>query len=699
MGSRLPLVLLLLGAGAGTLALAFGLGRGEAFGEGDVPTSTGTIPGAEIVPASAPRLRGRGAPGAATTRDCGAPTSAEREPEATTSTLSLVVRVTGVPADHPAPVRVHLCHPPFVRAWGGREAIVAEGVARFDVTKAVRECGDPWVLVSTRHPDYVSEPAMHWFPAAPPTSRVYEVDVRMVRASVVQGRVVDAEGAPFPHAVVRLYALPDRADPSLPALVPCAEMDTGASGTYMLQATVPGCYLVAAHRPDGGFVASSGVFVEEDIERLPDGRAVDLDPAHPVRAPDLVLRPPHAIEGRLLVRGRAWPAARVQARYVRGARDLRVDSGDWPWWIYTGMDLVPWKAYEHVENGEFRLPCVAAGPYDVSAAGSRGRLDPAVMDASRTRVLAPCTGVVIDLDAVLVRVEARGPSGLVDRAWVHVVGAGKPLGCAVRDDRPAWFLLRPGARYTVRVTARGYTERESEFTVPVDQDEATWTLELTPAPEPAAREGGCLRVRVRAYRRDAMPFAEVVLQSEDGVRRTLGHTDEDARLVADEVPPGRHTVHATPGDCRRFSEGAAHPYAIPAATEVLVRPGETTEVEIPFGVGGLLEIAARDAWGRPVAADVTIREVGGRDLEVVFIAPDLYGDDACFVDWECCRGRLLAGLPSVTARALPAGPYRIEISRDGRPVHHERVEIVAGEVTRLDVALEGPAARRTSAVR
>ncbi|WP_242346229.1 carboxypeptidase regulatory-like domain-containing protein [Anaeromyxobacter terrae] len=418
------------------------------------------------------------------------------------------------------------------------------------------------------------------------------LEIHLVPATPIAGRVVDPEGKPVAGAEVRLSGAAAEA-----ALVPIADrFTTDASGEFHFSAP-EGAVLEA--RKDGFLPGRAPV----DWLALLNGRVtVTLGPAH------RSLGEVGPVSGRVIEKGggpvagalvTAAPEGPFGGAGVPAAQAVTDDEGR-----FSLADLAPAR-YRVTARAEGRAPATARrvrpGARELLLElGAGGRLRGCVRDASSGRPIAPFTVTVL---------ERRGPLRLVPQASRSVID---PSGCYALDD------LAPGPA-VVTVSAPGYApSRELAVEVPAPDAEAVADAALEP--------GG----RVEGTVRDDATGAPLV-GARISVEGTLGESAASTFPVLSEATTGadgRFTLASLPRRASLFVAAAGHharvlgvdapPGGGGGAVEVRLRPvepGDEPRVDLA-GIG--IVLATRDE-GLQVAQVVP----GGGAAEVGVVPGDL----------------------------------------------------------------------------
>ncbi|WP_242334500.1 MULTISPECIES: carboxypeptidase regulatory-like domain-containing protein [unclassified Anaeromyxobacter] len=418
------------------------------------------------------------------------------------------------------------------------------------------------------------------------------LEIHLVPATPIAGRVVDREGHAIAGAEVRLSGAAAEA-----ALVPIADrFTTDAAGEFHFSAP-EGAVLEA--RKDGFLPGRAPV----DGLALLNGRVtVTLGPAH------RSLGSPGPVAGRVVERGGGPIAGALVTAAPEGpfggagppaAQSLTDDEGR-----FALADLAAGR-YRVTARAEGRAPAtarrVSPGARELLLElGAGGRLRGCVRDAASGRPVAPFTVTVL---------ERRGPLRLVPQASRSVID---PSGCYALDD------LAPGPA-VVTVSAPGYApSRELAVEVPAPDAEAVADAAL----EPGGRVEGIVRDDATgaplAGARISVEgtFAESAASTFPALSEAT--TGDDGRFALSSLPRRASLFVAAAGHHARIVGVDAPPGGGAGALEVRLRPveaGEEPRVDLA-GIG--IVLATRDD-GLQVAQVVP----GGGAAEVGIAAGDL----------------------------------------------------------------------------
>ncbi len=673
MGRRSLLLVLLAAAGAGALLCVslpgWGIGAPALAFSAEEPSDP-----ALVACAPAARLQGRGGPGAVGSADGEPDETCPFDPQA----VVLQVRLLGYECGGRHSESVWLSNVPRNPAWyttrdGTREAW-------FDVTALFTQAHARWVGIRARHRDYVAEDRVFWLPEAPPASRRLETSFRMQRARAVLGRVVDAAGEAVRNAAVALYRL--EVESSLEA---CDAVATDAEGRFRLRTVERGSYLVLATTHKDAWPAVAGYFRDEDPVPLPGTCRLEVEQAVTTLPRDLVLRAPVAIEGRVTIRGRPCltTCATVWARRPTESTEIKLWTDSYALWLWDGCRARPRTMSGDLHGSSFRVSGLAPGPHQLGFWGGSGEpTDPDLADVPPVHLDAPVADVAIDLDALLVEVCLRDEDGPLQSARVEILRDGKEVH-EIRDSlRRGWCYLTPGLTYVLRVRAPGHEDTEIEQTLPLGVDAFTWEVRVPRVEAVRSVRTGSVAARVRAGGRGIDRLSVDLTSAEAG--RRWQRSSEQGRVVFEDLAPGWWELRVGGFDASDLAESEHSPYLLPGGKSVFVSTGVRTKIDVDLDVGGLLEIAVRDGFGRCVPAEAEVLDVSGRVVCDSFLACDL----RMFYGWCIWESGLCHGTPSVTWQALPPGRYEVCVRPDGAPPRRVFVEVTAGCTTSVEIDLE-----------
>jgi RNA polymerase sigma-70 factor (ECF subfamily) len=518
------------------------------------------------------------------------------------------------------------------------------------------------LIVRLDHPDLVPAETSLLLPdpldplVAPDEPLV--VVVRVERAAVVLGRVVDAAGKPLEgETFVQAHAL--RGD----------DIDAEALGSV-------------APEPDGSFrlrVGGDGPFA-----LLAVGKSVRPGTALPVLARggvvdvgDVVLTRGEAIDGRAVDHaGRPNDGANVFAMLV-GARTL-VELARFSFEL---PGVVAWHAevfelfnsqVKTAADGSFRM--IGLGPHRYVLDTQSEGLEVPFPLLHKQEVQAPAT-VELRPQAAELRLAFRFPGGVArdgSGTWTYTDHTKHfDLHASSFDGAHVLrYALPPNAAYHLALDFDGLAPAELAFDTPGAGQVVE--REVVLAPDRAAAR---LILALRgAPVDDGMPFTAVITGA--GRTRDRNLAVADRKLVLDDLGPGRVALELTPGEDRFAPQ--AHVCSVNLALDLL--PGEERVVDVELELGGSLILEALDEHGARLDASCTVRTAAGDALDVIFVARIPDGRAAA-------HNHLFSGGPSRAVPELRPGLYRIEVRARGHRTEVTDVVIAAGSTAERSLVL------------
>jgi carboxypeptidase family protein/PDZ domain-containing protein len=390
------------------------------------------------------------------------------------------------------------------------------------------------------------------------------VEIFLVPATEILGRVVDGEGKPVPEAQVRLLGLGGEA-----TLVSIPDRFTSdAAGEFRFSA--PQGAVVEARKP--GFAAGRA-----ELDLLATiARRITIR-LGPVRGP---AAEPGRIAGRVVARESAAPipGALVVAEPARGFGPSGVVVAQATSGADGGFDLGGLDAgrYHLTARADGRAPAtlvrIETGTKDAVLELRRGgRLRGCVRDAASGTAVAPFTVLVFERRASLFRPLRRSRSFL------------DPSGCYALDD------LQPGPAAVV-ISAQGYAPSAE---VPADVPESGEAVADATVARGGRLRGVVLDDATRAPLAGARISVEGSLAEAASTFPVLSEavSDEQGRFVLDGLPrrfsfsaaaAGHHARVVGGNEVAPGSEAAPIEIALHA-----VAPGEEPRTELP-GIGAML---------------------------------------------------------------------------------------------------------------
>ncbi|HEX5135557.1 MAG TPA: carboxypeptidase-like regulatory domain-containing protein [Planctomycetota bacterium] len=459
--------------------------------------------------------------------------------------------------------------------------------------------------------------------------RVPPVELTLVRAATLSGRVVDAHGAPV-HAAT-MAAFPSRNGTPAKTAVDATECD--AKGRFELQVGEDGDYVVVAMSPGarpancsvearGGTIADVPALQLEAGEQV-DGRVTVTGGAPAAKAKvGAVLRSPGTLRLRIPRRDLeiAWCEGRAEWRFVTGLTD---------------------------DDGRYRVSGLGWGPYEVALLGVDGGHPAVTRGGSTPDALELPSGGWEDLDEHLrvrpglsreVRPSTQGVDFDVAIATVEFVlvpGGAPPVEArlevavvegivSIENDYPAGAALRtelivaPGARLRVRAVAEGYEPRDVEIAAPAAGVRETHRIDLVPAPAKAT-----LVIALEPQGLGPLPalptaFTVYLFRAErrrDDPAAYRHLSIRNPEIVVKDLDEGTFRLEVFPGSM----DQREHNFYRKAVTDVTLRAGETTHLSLPLHPGGRLRLLVHDPEGRTnVAAGCKIVGPDGQTVPANF---------------------------------------------------------------------------------
>ena len=579
----------------------------------------------------------------------------------------------------PATVRVH-------QPLGSAviEGLVAIGEPfEFDVATLVGSPDWTEILLTVDHPACL--PAERLLPVHRGQAgeiRIDLVDVKLLTAAAMRGRVVDEAGNAVAGAHVAVFAMRGGS----PSRRPVEDVKTGDEGAYLLRVGGDGPYLVVAAAP----------------EMQPAHARADLQVGREVELPSLVLGIGGVtVAGRVTINGVPAPDVKVEVRSLDDGASL----------AWTGLFWAGGRARRRSATattgakGLYAVRGLYAGPHEVRCIDIPGAEHQFTRHAGpRLRVEAPATGVDLDVLMAHIRLavrDERGPlrarlglglkgTGMTDlieelEKFLLDPGPGPTLSYPTDENGRLTLGVAPETDYEVSVLSRSLRRT---LRTPPARETREYVLEVESGPEtedePApAADRGSLRVTLKLAtgetallpRHAAFGFWR---EGSFGERPDFlaNAVSEHGVFRLDSLSPGAYRLAVRPGG--HWDWGLS--YILQEETSVVVRRGGDAAITIAVRTGGRILITARDPSGIPLEATCRVRTAGGFALPVMFIRRTVRLVATSTVQ--------LSDGPTVVHPALPEGTYRIELSCDGYRDAAYAVNVEKGATTPLDATLE-----------
>ncbi len=486
---------------------------------------------------------------------------------------------------------------------------------------------------------------------------VHEIEIAVVRAASVEGRVEDEHGRPIEGAHVGLATWND----DRPDAGSVATSTTDAKGRYRLQTRHAGRVLVLAAAE----------------RRLPAQRTLEVTVGAALQAPPLVLRPGAVIEGTVRFRDEPLAGAHVEAN----APSARHETGvllslgrERVLWNVDGLERPRGRAKAD-DDGRYRLEGLSPAAWIVELdGGGIFTLSGALERGSRRSVDAPARGVDFEIVGALLRFEARvGEQAAATLTWMMNT-EGKTSILTTGELGILELVALPGETVRLDYGAGDYEPFSFAFEAPGAGESRTERLALArPKPRPE------ILVRLTDPSRGGVEHAGFALYPNAERTPFAFHTwDLDAeagRFRITGALPGRALLVVRAGGSWRG--GDAH--YLEASREVHVPEEGTLEVEMAVVLGGRLRLRARDPDGSGLGPACVVRNEQGREMDVRFVgrrANSYSVGDALETD-----------VSTNVEPALPAGVYRLTFTTDGYLPKTTEAIIRPGETTTVDVVL------------
>ena len=521
------------------------------------------------------------------------------------------------------------------------------GVFEIDVGAIVRTAEGrlplAGLVVSADHPEFVPAEVR----VESPTD---EAELSLERAGVVRGSVRRPAGSQAEVSVAALRLLD-----GVPALPAVEVTSCDAEGQFALRLRTSGEHVVVALAP--GLAPTT-----RSTSALP-GATRDLGV--------LELRPGASLEGLAVCGGAPLVGASLLARPAElapqaGAVELGL-LGTRLAWTGERFELAA-VGCETGLGGGFRFDGLASGVHTLEVAALAGEVPVLPRASVITEARAPAAGLVVEVDLASVALTAQDAAGspVAGRLFVGRPGEEEalPLGGA--------FAVGSGARCRVRVEGLGYVARTLVLDAPGAGETLFERIALT------ATASGRLELAFSA----PVELDEVVLelQALDPNGSPRG-APESHRLAVQEgtvgldVPVGRYR-----GAVLAASESEHYDAHLLPARFQLELTGAGHRESVDLHLGGRLRVEVTDTDGAPLAAECTLRDAGGTEVAVRFLAfrPERLRARAA---------RLWAPGPNDVHPNLAAGEYELELSAAGFAPLRRWVRIERDEVCEVRVEL------------
>ncbi len=528
------------------------------------------------------------------------------------------------------------------------------------------------LVLEVDHPRYARE-VLHIPALGPPDSGVnasesdsnYSADIELSAAGRVTGRVLEPNGGSAavngaaPAAIVALYALVRQT----PSDSPVDRDVVAADGTFALRSRIAGEHVV--------------LLLAEGMR--PSTTAVSLAPSLTVPLGPIVLDEGALIEGQALQLGVPMGAgALVSASSMSTSVGFALEGSRLAW--TAGAFERKGRIVETDSDGRFRIGGLAPGSYQlgVSRAAPEGALATQrrllLSTAAWPSIHAPARDVEINASFATVHLQlhaqnesdnAAAKSALV--RWNQGLSACR---FSLAFGEQSSVSVEPGVACRVEVEAEGFLGQTITLDAPQAGSVSTQTVVLEKDPALAQ-----LSVEIRRPA-DAggAPCTEATFQftpdrllgarAATFVRHAIA---DDGVFRLAELPAGDWTVRAFAGGVYEHNRDCW----CEAKFSVRLSAASAVSSVVTLERGGQLQIGALNSAGSFVAAQCTLRPLGGETLDVEFVGR---GPKHSVVDrW------VLSQLGSCDVRPnLRAGKYEINLAAKGHEPARLELEIVPG---------------------
>lgn len=521
--------------------------------------------------------------------------------------------------------------------------------------------------------------------------RTFTIDFRLTAGNTLSGRVVDSSGKAVHGASVVLFvgALGDSPGQRQPR----TEVSSGPDGRFELGFTSGGSYRLWARKNGSGSARLDELELAADEDRrlgdvaLTGAGKLCGTVRYPNGAPvrDLELwAVPQAL------------AHETNALSLAASRAAELEGGDGLCYGSSSTNA----------RGEFCVQGLRAAGYVLRLSKVHLQLEPRT-----AHYQAPAESIGLVLDAYWLRVRVRSSTGAALSGAVVSCTAVEPQAdgnleagstshaTAAGRDALATFEVLPDQTYALSARAPGSREAEELVIVAPGEFEVERTLVLEPALEP-----GRLRITVSGERGESLGGLRVALLSPLSAKpiAELGVMIPDEQGWLPPLTPGRYGVEV--GFELELDRPPMH-FPVRSRDAVEVESGRDRELALAARAGGRLSLALsiegplprdfappdprttddaqREAWIAENGARARlIHSDGHASVALQFLKPPNAppgGPQLC--------GQLAPGDAALVEQLLEPGLYTLRVEAPNfRPIDTP-VEVIAGSVRRVDVAL------------